>query len=530
MADEEVSCGCFRSLNLGFFHNFIKVFLLLNLIFERNLSLATNINLSSVKKIEDSEIVPSFSNYVGESITINYVDSSKQIIDFQSTIHNKDLTANIDPVISSSIINEASIVPSMSRVVSLSILISTTEKSLSSGTASKSSSAATDIISSALQSLVTSSIEPSISTKSVESSSAIPSYSTFVSQESIFPSCHIVTQTSFVCLETASHSSNISSWALETISTSVITSSAIQTSIAPSSSALLDSSKFVTTSTELLSPSLSTTIQMISSSNIPYSSVLSSSISPSSSQVQSISASILTPAVHICDVVANNFSIALNNYTTCVLVHLKPMEVCFKCIQQYETLKLYHRKVYHDCGKRLITRYNAQYQVIAHLFEIQQRTWNSLECEKCYDRSSQDPVRTPQFEKFRELFKETTECFHSKNFPNATTIYSNSSANISGSVCHRCKPLYNVLQSEFKYQADSDEETVTQWCADINVSVNETRHVWSFRYHCGKRDKDMVSIIAMTCFFCFLPIVFYVGAKLHADVKERKSSRYYESQ
>lgn len=33
----------------------------------------------------------------------------------------------------------------------------------------------------------------------------------------------------------------------------------------------------------------------------------------------------------------------------------------------------------------------------------------------------------------------------------------------------------------------------------------------------------MISIIALTCFFCFLPVVFYVGAKLHSDVKERKS-------
>ena len=52
--------------------------------------------------------------------------------------------------------------------------------------------------------------------------------------------------------------------------------------------------------------------------------------------------------------------------------------------------------------------------------------------------------------------------------------------------------------------------------------VNETRHLWSGRFHCGVKDKDFVSIIALTCFFCFLPIVFYVGAKLHADVKERK--------
>ena len=382
MADEEVSCGCFRSSNLGFFHNFIKIFFLLNLIFERNIALATNITFSPVKKLEGSEIIPGFSEYVGASI--NFVDSSKKIIDFQS-IQNKDSTANFNPIVSSSIIDEASIIPSISKMDSLSVSTTETKDPPLSSIYTSSCSVANDIIipSSVSQSFLTDSIEPSTS-KSTVTSNVFPSYSTVVSQESIFPSCHIVTKTSMVCIKTASHSSNITSLVPESLSTSIISSSKVQTSIAPSSSALSDSSNLVVISTELLSPSLSTTIQVISSTNIPYSSVLSSSISPSSSQIQSISASILTPAVHVCDVVANNFSIALNNYTTCVLVHLKPMEVCYKCIQQYETLKLYHRKVYHDCGKRLITRYNAQYQVIAHLFEIQQQTWNSLECESKY--------------------------------------------------------------------------------------------------------------------------------------------------
>jgi len=82
-----------------------------------------------------------------------------------------------------------------------------------------------------------------------------------------------------------------------------------------------------------------------------------------------------------CDIVSANFSKALNNFTTCTIVNLHPMEVCFSCLSQYESLKDYHRKVYHDCGKILIGRYNAQYQVIAHLFEIQENTWSSLECE-----------------------------------------------------------------------------------------------------------------------------------------------------
>ena len=37
--------------------------------------------------------------------------------------------------------------------------------------------------------------------------------------------------------------------------------------------------------------------------------------------------------------------------------------------------------------------------------------------------------------------------------------------------------------------------------------------------------KDSESIIALTCFFCFIPVIFYIGTKLHSDVKERKNGK-----
>ena len=127
----------------------------------------------------------------------------------------------------------------------------------------------------------------------------------------------------------------------------------------------------------LLNTSSSQLTTIISSTQSIEPSASSSSLVVSSN----INASTLVPSVHVCDIVASNFTVALNNYTSCVLLNLKPMEVCQKCFEQYETMKIFHRKIYHDCGKHLIGRYNAQYQVIAGLFEIQQRSWNSLECE-----------------------------------------------------------------------------------------------------------------------------------------------------
>ena len=37
--------------------------------------------------------------------------------------------------------------------------------------------------------------------------------------------------------------------------------------------------------------------------------------------------------------------------------------------------------------------------------------------------------------------------------------------------------------------------------------------------------KNSESIIALTCFFCFIPVIFYIGTKLHSDVKERKNGK-----
>lgn len=78
---------------------------------------------------------------------------------------------------------------------------------------------------------------------------------------------------------------------------------------------------------------------------------------------------------------------------------------------------------------------------------------------------------------------------------------------------------YNFKRTRNIYSPFIQKKTVT-------FQVNETRHRWSNDFKCGKKEKDLESVIALTCFFCFLPIVFYVGAKLHADVRERKSGKY----
>ena len=52
--------------------------------------------------------------------------------------------------------------------------------------------------------------------------------------------------------------------------------------------------------------------------------------------------------------------------------------------------------------------------------------------------------------------------------------------------------------------------------------MNYTRHTWSGEYDCTNPQLDLVSVVALTCFFAFLPFVFYVATKINGEAKERK--------
>ncbi|XP_057307541.1 uncharacterized protein LOC130645539 [Hydractinia symbiolongicarpus] len=246
------------------------------------------------------------------------------------------------------------------------------------------------------------------------------------------------------------------------------------------------------------------------------------------------SAIIIVPPIQQCDVAITRFSGAISNLTDCLLMHLHPMRPCYSCSVYYDELQNLHTLLFTKCKDVLVTDFNAQYQVIPKMFESQVQTWNALGCKKCYlqDSSDHDGARmSPLFIEFLHLYNKTMDCFANNTVMNTVNNVFHNGSKIQGKnttkVCSNCANLYKEMQENYKYYEDSEEETGTKWCADINVSVNNTRHLWSNTYQCGTKTKDLESIIALTCFFCFLPIVFYVGAKLHSDVKERKSANRY---
>lgn len=57
----------------------------------------------------------------------------------------------------------------------------------------------------------------------------------------------------------------------------------------------------------------------------------------------------------------------------------------------------------------------------------------------------------------------------------------------------------------------------------VVIQMNYTRQRWSKNFNCVKIHTDLVSVVALTVFFCFLPVIFYTSVKLQYDYShERK--------
>lgn len=57
----------------------------------------------------------------------------------------------------------------------------------------------------------------------------------------------------------------------------------------------------------------------------------------------------------------------------------------------------------------------------------------------------------------------------------------------------------------------------------VVIQMNYTGQRWSKNFNCVKIHTDLVSVVALTVFFCFLPVIFYTSVKLQYDYShERK--------
>ena len=409
MADEEVSCGCGSSSNRFYFsRNLIVYFGILSILIE-GITTQNSIPISNFQ----TDGPPIFtSKKIDDIIFVKTLSSNKSSTTTTTTTTTISTSSNLGTSKAHDLISSISSSGSYSpvRKMTSKFLTSTLSNDISSTKTERQTESTNFIVVStspadsgsstlhvATSILNNSSSIPATGSSSIEisiHSNILPTFPSSITASSIhqndnnsssiklvnvsstdfaslvLPSCYVITTTEVICSTPSSaimSSSDLpNKTSADIVSTDILHTSTVQPTMI-STEVLSTSSNLSTTilsSTESINPSVSSSAFVVSSS---------------------INASVLLPSVHVCDVVAGNFTIALNNYTSCILFNLKPMEVCFKCFEQYETLKLFHRKIYHDCGKHLIGRYNSQYQVIARLFDIQQQSWQSLGCESEFD-------------------------------------------------------------------------------------------------------------------------------------------------
>ena len=112
-----------------------------------------------------------------------------------------------------------------------------------------------------------------------------------------------------------------------------------------------------------------------------FSHITKTSITPSTLVTPNSTAfSTISPPMEKCKNVTLEFSSAVNNFIDCVLHHFEPMTVCMNCMKRYQELRDCHPQI-EGCTKQLITKFNAEYQIIPLLYESQMSVWRSLDCE-----------------------------------------------------------------------------------------------------------------------------------------------------
>ena len=105
-------------------------------------------------------------------------------------------------------------------------------------------------------------------------------------------------------------------------------------------------------------------------------------IAPTTSYRYRQSAAIINPPLPKCKAALLDISDAMTNLSTCVLMNMRPMQVCQQCLDERETLHNYHGAAFKgECGRELVAAYNERYQLIPKMYDHQVSIWDTLSCE-----------------------------------------------------------------------------------------------------------------------------------------------------
>lgn len=161
-------------------------------------------------------------------------------------------------------------------------------------------------------------------------------------------------------------------------------------------------------------------------------------------------------------------------------------------------------------------------QIVVMVSEFFNSTWQEANCANCLTSNGEDLSNNTEY--FLSLFNKTLACFE-HNLQGRT--YSLLPPKNYSEVCKNCNDAYKMLSALYSEMQkmnglESKAEPGTHLCIDVEDAMNITRKLWSRTFNCSVTCSDTVSVVAVSVFILFLPVVFYLSSFLHSEQKKRK--------
>ncbi|XP_074627315.1 osteopetrosis-associated transmembrane protein 1-like isoform X1 [Acropora palmata] len=233
-------------------------------------------------------------------------------------------------------------------------------------------------------------------------------------------------------------------------------------------------------------------------------------------------------SVSDCTELLKNFADVVSNFTFCAVSNSRPFRFCIRCKHEYTAVINKHRDIVTgDCHKDLVMA--EKNQLVESAFQFVEDLWKSCNCPDCFKTDKHGiPIAVKQeIKTFFHKLQEVELCINNNSkicpFPLVVNI---SQANTTAkTVCNDCERLYRSLAQSYKNITNSDSIEY-KVCGDVSASMNYTRQCWSKTLKCTKIHTDLVSVLSLTIFFCFLPVIFYTSVKMQGDSKNRNTGSF----
>ncbi|XP_059838974.1 osteopetrosis-associated transmembrane protein 1 [Hypanus sabinus] len=212
-----------------------------------------------------------------------------------------------------------------------------------------------------------------------------------------------------------------------------------------------------------------------------------------------------------CRQLLNEFGESCSTLLSCLVKNARPVRVCERCFSHFNNFSDVYDKIAKDSGNVSCTAQllrSDRLQIVLNTQKSLRTIWTDAQCDDCLNENktalSTDTVI------FKKLLSDSLSCFeqHFSKHP----VHSNHSE-----VCIKCHSSYKNLTEYYDRMKNKGK-----LCIDTDDAMNLTRQLWSKTYNCTVHCRDMVSVIAISTFLLFLPVIFYLSSFLHSEQKKLK--------